>query len=201
MDALTAAAAAIDAANAEDPSRHDGQPLALVQGRLADEWVVRLQPDASAALRLAARAHHLRRWVLPRSSYPDGRAGYLTWRREQRSRHATELIAILETNGAAPEVVTRAATIVTKRGLGHDPEVQVFEDAVSLTFVSTQLASTAAKLADDDKMVDVVAKTLAKMSDRGRAAVLTIEVGARCAALLARAIGVFESRRTTAKQG
>ena len=85
------AAAAIDAANADDPHRHDEEPVALVQGRLAEDWVVRLDPDASAALRLAARAHHLRRWVVPRSSYPEGRAGYLRWRRDQKQRHAAEL--------------------------------------------------------------------------------------------------------------
>ena len=36
-------------------------------------------------LLLAARAHHLRRWELPRDSYPVGRAGYLRWRRDQKA--------------------------------------------------------------------------------------------------------------------
>ena len=65
--------AAIDAVNANDPRTHDTEPLALAQGRKAEAWVVRLDPDASVALRLAARAHHLRRWELPRSDYPEGR--------------------------------------------------------------------------------------------------------------------------------
>ena len=33
---------AIDAANATDPRSHDGTPLALAQGRMAEEWSVRL---------------------------------------------------------------------------------------------------------------------------------------------------------------
>ena len=79
-------------------------PLALAQGRLAEAWVARLDPEASDALRLAARAHHLRRWALPRSDYPEGRAGYLRWRRAQRERHARDLAAILDGAGVDESV-------------------------------------------------------------------------------------------------
>lgn len=160
--------AAIDAANAADPRSHDGEPLALAQGRRAEEWVVRLDPEASDALRLAARAHHLRRWTLPRSDYPEGRAGYLRWRRAQRERHARDLAAILGEARVDGSVAARAAQIVTKRGLGSDPEVQTFEDAVSLTFLETELRSVLERLDDDTKAADIVAKTLAKMSAAGR---------------------------------
>ena len=160
--------AAIDAANAADPRSHDGEPLALAQGRRAEEWVVRLDPDASDALRLAARAHHLRRWALPRSDYPEGRAGYLRWRREQRERHARDLAAILDEARVDGPVSARAAQIVAKRGLGSDPEVQTFEDAVSLTFLETELRSVLDRLDDDTKAADILAKTMAKMSAAGR---------------------------------
>src|SRR4029453_4571429 len=138
--------------NSADPNEHDGEPLALAQGRLAEGWVIRLDPGASSALRLAARAHHLRRWVVPRASYPQGRAGYLRWRRDQKQRHATELREILQDAGVEPPVVDRATAIVAKIGLGRDPEVQVFEDAVCLTFLETQLDETADRL-DPDLMV------------------------------------------------
>ncbi len=160
--------AAIDAANAADPRSHDGEPLALAQGRRAEEWVVRLDPEASDALRLAARAHHLRRWALSRSDYPDGRAGYLRWRRAQRERHARDLAAILDEARVDGSVAARAAQIVAKRGLGSDPEVQTFEDAVSLTFLETELRSVLDRLDDDTKAADIVAKTMAKMSAAGR---------------------------------
>ena len=160
--------AAIDAANAADPRSHDGEPLALAQGRRAEEWVVRLDPDASDALRLAARAHHLRRWALPRSDYPEGRAGYLRWRRAQRERHARDLAAILDEARVDGPVSARAAQIVAKRGLGSDPEVQTFEDAVSLTFLETELRSVLDRLDDDTKAADILAKTMAKMSAAGR---------------------------------
>ena len=169
--------AAIDAANATDPRSHDGEPLALAQGRRAEEWVVRLDPESSDALRLAARAHHLRRWALPRSDYPEGRAGYLRWRRAQRERHARDLAAILDEAGVDGPVSTRAAQIVAKRGLGSDPEVQTFEDAVSLTFLETELRSVLDRLADDAKAADIVAKTLAKMSAAGREQAAAVAAG------------------------
>lgn len=192
MDVTAAATAAIDAANRDDPSEHDGEPLALAQGRMAEQWVTRLRPDASVALRLAARAHHLRRWTLPRSAFPPGRPGYLRWRREQKARHARELERLLGSAGVESSVGARAAIIVTKRGLGTDPEVQVFEDAVCLTFLVTQLVSTADKLADDAKMVDVIAKTLVKMSEDGRAAALGIGFDERGSALVSRAIAQLD---------
>ncbi len=181
------AIAAIDDANRLDPNSWNGEPLALAQGRLAHGWAIRLDPDASAALLLAARAHHLRRWTVPRSTYPAGRAGYLRWRRDQKARHARELREILDRAGVEPATVDRAATIVTKAGLGSDPEVQTFEDAVCLTFVETQLHDTAERL-DNDLLVDVVRKTLAKMSDAGRAAALTIPLDEHSAAIVTRAL-------------
>ncbi len=184
---ITRAIELIDSANADDPNDRDGEPLAQAQGRIAHSWVLALDPAASEALQLAARAHHLRRWVVPRSSYPDGRPGYLRWRRDQKTRHAAELGEILRSAGVAPAVVDRATEIVAKVGLGSDPEVQTFEDAVCLTFVQTQFGTTADRL-DEDKMVSVVAKTLAKMSDAGRAAALTIELDERDAAIVASAL-------------
>lgn len=188
MGDLSSAVGAIDAANVDDPNGFDGEPLALVQGRLAHGWVLQLEPGASDALLLAARAHHLRRWVVPRSSYPEGRPGYLTWRRDQKLRHAAELRAILAAEGIEPATVDRSCTIVTKAGLGSDPEVQTFEDAVCLTFLQTQLTSTIDKVHDDDHMVAVIAKTLTKMSDAGKAAALTIELDPHGAELVGRAL-------------
>ena len=168
---------AIDAANAADPRSHGDTPLAQAQGRMAEEWSVRLDNNASEALRLAARAHHLRRWELPRSDYPDGRAGYLRWRRAQRQRHARDLAAILDDAGVDESVSLRAAQIVAKRDLGTDAEVQVFEDAVSLTFLETELEPMIDRFGDDAKAIDIVAKTLAKMSAAGRDQAMSVAAG------------------------
>ena len=173
-------------------------PLALAQGRQAEDWVVRLDPGASAALRLAARAHHLRRWAVPRSDYPQGRAGYLRWRSAQSDRHARDLVAILDRAGVDGAVSSRASEIVAKRGLGSDPEVQIFEDAVSLAFLETELGPVIDRLDDDAKVAEIVAKTLAKMSSAGRGMALAVADGLdeRSRRILARAGEMF-----TAAQG
>ena len=173
--------AAIDLANSYDPRDHHGVPLALAQGRMAEEWVMRLAPRASDALRLAARAHHLRRWELPRSDYPTGRVGYLRWRRAQQQRHARDLAAMADDAGLNRSVSVRAGEIVSKQGLGSDPEVQTFEDAVSLTFLATELEPVIARLSDDAKAAAIVAKTLTKMSNSGREQAQTLAASGQLA--------------------
>ncbi|MDZ4826688.1 MAG: DUF4202 domain-containing protein, partial [Actinomycetota bacterium] len=153
MDRLAAALAAVDAANAEDTNevtvRGRSGPKELLHAELVTEWVTRLKPDASEPLLLAARAHHLRRWTVPRSSHPPGRVGYLRWRRLLHTQHATELGAILRDAGYDDATIERAQVIVRKEGLGTDPEVQALEDALCLVFLETQLTDLAARLDDE----------------------------------------------------
>ncbi len=184
-------AAAIDAANSADPNtivvRGRTEPLALAHGRLAAEWIDRLVPDADDALRLAARAHHLRRWEVPRRSYPTGRAGYLRWRKEQKARHATDVAEVLAGVGYAPDVIERVQELVRRERLSTDPDAQAVEDAACLVFIETQLVDMESKL-DHVHLVDVIRKTARKMSPAGLAAVATIDLGPVERALLADAL-------------
>jgi hypothetical protein len=185
-----AAVAAIDAANAEDPVRIevDGveRPKELVHADLVERWVRTLDPDADEVQLLAARAHHLRRWVVPRSDYPEGRAGYLRWRTEHKKRQATEVGDILLASGYEADDIVRVGAIVTKRNLATDPQVQTHEDALCLAFLQLQFDHLAAQLGDDH-MVEVVRKTLAKMSPAGIAAAGTIAMSEHAEAILAAA--------------
>ena len=156
------AIAAIDAANADDP--HDKE---LRHSKLATKWVRRLRPDAGETLLLAARAHHIRRWAIPRASYPEGRAGYLRWRRDLQRAHADDVAGILTAEGYDDATIARVQDIVRKRNLARDPEVQIFEDALCLVFVEDQLAEFSTRV-DEAKLSDIVEKTLEKMSPEGR---------------------------------
>lgn len=175
--AFEAAVAAIDAANADDPNSVvvDGveRPKEQAHAELMTEWVRRLDPEATDEQLLAARAHHLRRWALPRAEYPEGRAGYLRWRTELSKRHAAEVGEILAAHGYDAASVERVQQIIRKQGLATDPAVQVHEDALCLVFLDTQLDPTIDRLGRD-KVVDVVAKTVRKMSPAGIAAAGTL---------------------------
>ena len=70
---------------------------------------------------------------------------------------------MLKHEGYAPEFIERVQTIVLRRDLKNDAEQQTLEDAICLTFLETQLTGTAAKLSET-RMVDVLRKTMAKMS-------------------------------------
>ena len=191
MGRLEEAIAAIDAANADDPAtievRGRRRPKEQAHAELMTEWVQRLDPSASDAQLLAARAHHLRRWSMPRASYPDGRAGYLRWRTALKKQHAEEVAVLLVDAGYDDETVRQVQRIIRKEGLGTDPAVQVHEDALCLVFLETQLASTVDQLGDDH-MLDVIRKTAAKMSPAGLAEVAALPMRERDRELVTRAL-------------
>jgi Domain of unknown function (DUF4202) len=183
-DRLERAVAAIDASNADDPNEivvaGQTRPKELAHAELVTQWVRRLDPDPSEALLLAARAHHLRRWTIPRASYPDGRAGYLKWRKTLHEQHARDVAVILTDVGYDDATIGRVQDLVRKRRLGKDPEVQVLEDALCLVFMETQLDDVAEKL-EPDKLTDVMVKTAKKMSPEAieQAMALDIDPSAR----------------------
>ncbi len=189
---LGAALDAIDAANSLDPTtvavRGAGMPLALAHGRLADEWVCRLMSDADDALRIAARAHHLRRWELPRAQYAVGRPGYLKWRRDQKLRHARDVEVLLVAVGYGAATIGRVRTLIRRDDLSTDPTTKTLEDAACLVFLETQLSLLAARL-DHPRLVEVIRKTAAKMTAGGLALVDELPLSDDHRSLLAEALG------------
>jgi hypothetical protein len=176
---LEQALAAIDAANADDPNTIDvggvTRPKELAHAELMTAWLERLVEHPTDAQRLAARAHHLRRWVSPREAHPEGKAGYLRWRRDQGRRQAEEVAEILGRCGYDQATVDRVQAIITKVDLRNDPQVQAHEDALCLVFLQTQLLELAGRLGLE-KAVDVLAKTVRKMSPRGRSEALELDL-------------------------
>ena len=189
--AYDSAVAQIDGANADDPTvvvvRGESVPLALVHGRLAAEWVERLVDTPTDAELLAARAHHLRRWEMPRTSYPEGRPGYLRWRKDQKARHAGDLATIMESAGYDADVISRTQALVRREGLGSDPQTQVIEDAACLVFIETQLADVADRFARDH-LLAVIRKTAAKMSPEALALIADIRLSPEAVDLLGEAL-------------
>lgn len=179
--------AAIDAANADDPVRIDvdgrPRPKEVVHAERMTHWLGVLAPDASDAQQLAARAHHLRRWVEPRSSYPEGRAAYLRWRADQKRRQADEAGDLLAAVGYDTATIDRVATIVAKQDMRADPEVQTHEDALCLVFLELQFDDVAARLGDEHT-IEVLRRTTRKMTPAGLAATASIAFSDHGRALL-----------------
>lgn len=192
MDRLERALAAIDAANADDPHtivvRGEVRPKEQAHAEMMTRWVRRLAPDCSEEQLIAARAHHLRRWAIPRGDYPRDRGGYLRWRTALRRHHAEDVAAIMREAGYDDTSIARVQAIVRKQGLGRDPDVQVHEDALCLVFLETQFDELTDQLDDEPKMIDILRKTAAKMSPAGLAAAQELPYSEAGAALLQRAL-------------
>ena len=167
-DRLTQALALIDIANSADPTREDGRPAALLYGQRMTDELARLFPDASDILRIAARGQHVERWLLPRKDYPEGKQGYLAWRREQARRHAERVGGIMAEADYGPEDCARVGVLLRKEGLKRDPEVQALEDVICFTFLRWYFQPFAATR-DPAEVADIVAKTARKMSAAARA--------------------------------
>jgi hypothetical protein len=165
------ALAAIDAANAADPMTEDGRPAALVYGERMSAELARLFPAASEPLRIAARGQHVERWTLPRDSYPEGKAGYLAWRREQGRRHAARIAGIMADAGYGPDEIARAEAMLRKEGIKREAEVQALEDVICFVFLRWYFSPFAAGRSHE-QLTGIVGKTARKMSAEGRARAL-----------------------------
>lgn len=181
----------IDAANASDTAvlEYDGErlPKEPTHARLMSEWIERLKPDASDALRIAARAHHIRRWERPRDAYPPGRNGYLRWRDDARDFHVAKTVALAREAGYGEDTVERVARIMGKRRIKLDDEAQAYEDALCLVFIETQLHDLAARTAEAT-LLNAIRRTWQKMSPAAREVALGFDLRPEDRALIEKAI-------------
>jgi len=180
MDAFQKAMERFDAENGRDPNvEMDGgmpQPRELLYARRLTEWVLRLAPEASESLRLAARCQHICRWMIARESYPMDRAGYLRWRNDLKQFHAKKSEAILREAGCGEEMIAKVRDLNLKRNFPADAESQVLEDALCLVFLEHQLAALALKTSEE-KLVNAVRKSWEKMTDSARERALALPLG------------------------
>ena len=170
MTRLTTALAAIDAANAADPDQSEGEPAARLYGQRMSTELDRLHPDAAETLRIAARGQHIERWTSPRAAYPEGRDGYLAWRRDLAAFHAARVGAIMAAAGYDAEAVARAGVLLRKEGIKRDAEVQALEDVACFVFLRWYFQPFA-EGRDPDDLRRIVERTARKMSAAARARV------------------------------
>ena len=169
----------IDLANSNDPNTivvdGEARPKELTHAAMLTAWVEQLHDDPGEALLLAARAHHLRRWSIPREGYPQGRSGYLRWRRALQEQHAAGIAVVLRDVGYDPELIQRVQDLVRKKNLKRDPDVQTLEDGLCLVFLETQLSELREQYGDA-KTIEILQKTWKKMSRQARDRALELDL-------------------------
>jgi len=167
--------ALFDAANAEDPNQDAGQPKELLYGRRMSEMIGRFAPDASEAARLAVRAQHIRRWTVPRNSYPMDKEGYHAWRTGLYTFHADTAGELMREAGYDDAMIERVKKAVGKRGIKVNPDTQLLEDIANLVFIEHYMLAFAASKPeyDEAKWLEIIRRTWGKMSKNAQAFALS----------------------------
>lgn len=188
---LEEAIAQFDLANGEDPTTEvvDGLevPKELLYSRRMSSRLEGFFPGAPEEVQLAVRCQHICRWRIPRTDYPEGRAGYLKWRTDLAKMHADIAAAILRDVGYDADLIERVRTILRKRGLKTNPEVQLLEDVACLVFLEHYFHDFA-KQHDEDKILGIVQKTWKKMTEKAHEAALQLDYTPEDLALIERAL-------------
>lgn len=181
----------IDEINLQDPScellDNESKPKEWLYGVRMSACLAEFKPEASAELQIAARAQHIKRWVIPRSDYPLGREGYNRWRQALGRFHAETTAEILAEVGYDEAFSKRVQGMLRKEKLKRDPEVQALEDVICLVFLTYYLAPFAEKH-NEDKLLVIIRKTWAKMSEEGHAAALQLPLSESQLALITKAL-------------
>lgn len=182
---------ALDALHAEDPRRVevDGEslPKELWHARRMSDWLEALHEAPDELVQLAVRGQHLQRWQVPREEYPEGRVGYLTWRRDQGKRAGETTASLMIEAGYPEEDAERVARMIRKQGLGRDAGTQAVEDAACLVFLENYFGDFSKQI-DHDHLIRIVQMTWKKMSPRAHELALGLPMSGEARALVEEAL-------------
>jgi len=185
------AIAAFDSYHRKDPNTENdnGQIIQkeLLYARRMSDRLARFSPHADESVKLAARCQHIGRWEIPREKYPMDRKGYLQWRNEEKVHHARIAEKILTDCGYGEEMIGKVRRLLLKKELFTNADTQLLEDVVCLVFVEFYLEEFASRH-DDEKIIDILRKSLKKMSASGKEAVNNLSLSDKIRSLIKRAI-------------
>ncbi|MCH2107960.1 MAG: DUF4202 domain-containing protein [Polyangiaceae bacterium] len=181
--------------NSADPHflEHEGRqvPKELLEAERREAWVRRLVPEPSPALLIASRGQHVERWKSLRSDYPEGRVGYLKWRKDLSKAHAATTMRIAREVGVAESTVEAIGTIIRKEKLKTNADSQAIEDALCLSFLEFEYDAFIEKY-NDEQVVNILQKTWGKMSEKAHDLALQLHFEGRGKTLILRALGMEE---------
>ncbi len=160
----------IDAANKADPNQvtADGEdwPKELLYSERMSDMLERYKPEADDVMKLAIRAQHIERWKSSRQDYPQGRIGYLKWRKDLYKIQASRAVELMAEAGYEQAERDRAWQAVAKKNIKGNPDTQMLEDVTDLVFMEHYMLEFVTKHPDYDelKWLEIIRKTWLKMS-------------------------------------
>ena len=179
MEKITRAISIIDDENSKDPNFEffNGEkfPKEFLYSKRMSERLENFAPESSDIMKIAVRGHHICRWEIPRTEFSNDRKGYLKWRIQLYSYHADKVSLILKEVGYEEDFIDRVASIIKKQKLKKDPEAQLLEDVICLVFLEHYFVDFARKH-EEKKVIDIIKKTLVKMSEEGKKAAMQLEL-------------------------
>jgi hypothetical protein len=189
---LKCALSAFDDYNSKDEhvEEHDGKkyPKELLYAMRMTERLNAYAPNTPIHIQLAARCQHIGRWEISRSSFPMDRKGYLQWRSKLAVHHAqiaSEILAGCDFDSATIEQVK---FLLQKKELRqHHPDTQLLEDVICLVFIEHYLHDFALQH-DDEKVIDILKKTIQKMSARALGEATKLKMTEKVSALVQQAV-------------
>jgi len=189
MNLVKEAIAKIDQQNQKDPHTVIYKNQTWSKEYLNSVWMTeqlfQYIAAPSAALQIACRAHHIRRWEIQRSEYPSGKAGYYQWRTSLYAHHSSKTKNILLECEANPILITQICSIIEKKNLRKDHETQILEDVICHVFL-LYYAEAFSKKHPEAKVIDILEKTWKKLSDAGKAHVESLELSKEVVLLISK---------------
>lgn len=183
---------AFDAYNSNDPHAEivNGKKITkeLLYAWRMTERLELYEHNAPEEVRLAVRCQHIGRWEIPRKAFPMDRIGYLKWRSKLAVHHAAIAEEILQRCGYGSETIEKVKSLLQKKGLVQgNPETQLLEDVICLVFIEHYLEDFTLQH-EDEKVIDILKKTIRKMSSKALSEVSKIKLSERIRQLIGQAL-------------
>lgn len=161
----------IDQAHAEDPSIElvNGESISkelLYSTRMSD-CLLEFFPSASELQQIGAKCQHLKRWEVPRDTYPMGKKGYYQWRTYLYDYQAEKAAEIMNECGYSKEAVEEVKAMVAKKQVKTNSSSQLLEDVACLIFIQFYLKDFAVDY-EEEKLIKIIQRTWNKMSEQAQ---------------------------------
>jgi hypothetical protein len=182
---------AFDQYNSKDPNKEIANghaiPKELLYAQRMSIRLLKYEPNSSEILQLAARSQHIGRWEIARSSYPMDKKGYFQWRNKLKEYHVSIAEPILKNCGYDELTIEKLKVLLLKKDLANNADTQTLEDIVCLVFLEYYAEEFTAKH-DDEKVIDILRKTIKKMSARAIQSVAELPLSDKIKSLIHAAV-------------